>query len=1685
MAAPYILTIESRLTPPRNLANISRQISRQLSDVSASIGLRLSPQALSELTRINAQLNNVQRTARRAEDTMEGLGAAAAQTFKRFAGFTLIIATIYKFISAVQTGISEVVELDKEFTQIRQVANDSRENIRKLSDEVFRLSTSLGVSSKELASASQILVQAGLSIDDTRQALEALALSDLTPTFESMSQSSEGLIAAMNQFNLPASKARDILGSMNAVAAKFAVESQDLVSATQKAGGAFAAAGGELNELLALFTSVRSTTRESADSIATGFRTIFARLQRPKTLSFLETLGIELSEAGQFKGPIEAIGELNQALSQLSSTDVRFAQIVEELGGIRQISRVIPLIQEFPKAIQALFVAEQGASQLARDALRAQDSFANSITRTREEFIKLIAAFASDSSVREFSKGTLDAAQSLAKLLQPLSQLAPLLAAGGLSLVGTQGSRFLGEFAGGLGFTNRREVRGNRFPGGNTGGPLGGLGLVGGSLVLEQLLSKFGLLNDATSGVVKTIGQFGTQLLAVSTTLGFVFSQISRRSEARVTTLQDRVRLRSNELEGQRGTAATLIRERARRAAELRATDVAVTNQQRRVQTSNLQATFGLIPPDQARADVQRLNRLLHVERTQSRSLLVLNREISTRQRNIASLSRLNDSQNRQIDTIQRTIAALDLINISASLISATFLTLGNGLESRGRAELQLGNRSGTGAFRSGRTLQSGGFGIAAGVGAGAAIGSVFGGVGAVPGAIAGGVIGGTGGAIGGLVTSAEEAKRILETVEFEKGIKSLTTTLNDVISGQAVAELQGGFVGSQLARARESLRTANVEDKEGRLGAIENLLVPLNSFVGSVAQGSKTFDELATKVGPDVIQFLAEFSDIPISKLRSRLESLIGTSIKLNQITENLANLRLREFQRAEEVNIFVGAIRDSVDAVKIFNSQLSGGFLDQGATFGRVGSIGDSARFASIVSQTLSPLGSRANALSSEAAQIPQLGRILPNALLTAASADPFGAGQGIVDRIEEALEGASPFIIQSIAARAEEILGGAATDEKLVRAIQDNPAELARQLLVGFNDNILSALTDINSGLVEFTNDLIGLADQRKQAELGIIDIVQDSINTREGRAEFRADFAGRRLGIGARLGFDRLRQGAILGGDAGLAGSPSAIGTQIQSSERRVRELNLRLQTSEIANRGELIVQIANEKERIDRLNNSLKFLGDATARASSLQDELNRKRGERETRRDIFTEFITSGAEGRSRISRGIAGASSLRRGGRLSSLDEETRGLTVDFLKRLGEGLFGGERAKDILDKAITAEGGGSFVKPTAEEARLAAAIDGVFATALEAQTTLLVNAQTNSDIILGAIRDNTALFLTKIDDLIKSGERERTQSQISRVGAQLGATRGQLGAIGQISQISGLRTPEQIEKLRNLLPAITQIQQARASQTRGSEIGRFSNALSGIPLSSLDLGGKQSADSLSSRLGGLGFNLEVGSTRGGVTNRPFATFSEAQVENLRKQFTERFGEDTTQSIFSGLDNVERIKPGQISGQGLAGFLQSRFQNLSEQQRFNIDNNQSEIQRVRQNLGGNVNIESLINNADNLKKLFDGLPSNIGGVSTEFQKLQQQLITLQQQLGSTFNADTLNGLSGSIAAFNTAVTNIPTDIAMNATHTVDVRINGAEAFASMQSTMRDLVVRTTQNEINKMLQKKFPDLGTV
>lgn len=421
----YSMQLNLQSPSKQNINSVAKQIEAGLSGLNISISAK-------NLSRVNGQINSTTKALDK--------GAHAAKTFadnlklkaNSFAAYAAASTVILKIIDAFREATREAVRFDTELKKLAQITDSSNVYIREQAGALKDISIKYNIAINKVGALAGTLAQAGLSFGEAKKGADALAKTTLLSTFDSLSSTTEGFIAIMNTFNLTVAQTEKVLDSINAVSKAYAVESSDLIESIKRTGGAYKIAGGQINELLAQITAVRQTTRESAETIATGFRTIFARLQRPETIEYFKKLGIELATLdGKVVAPFEAIRRISEGLKRagISAGDVKFAEVMEEIGGIRQLSKTVPLITQFRLQEEALQKANEGTVSTFEDLGKAQEGIGYKFGVLRQEFTSLVETMISSGSISILADTFIGIASSAIKFAEAISNLLPILTA--------------------------------------------------------------------------------------------------------------------------------------------------------------------------------------------------------------------------------------------------------------------------------------------------------------------------------------------------------------------------------------------------------------------------------------------------------------------------------------------------------------------------------------------------------------------------------------------------------------------------------------------------------------------------------------------------------------------------------------------------------------------------------------------------------------------------------------------------------------------------------------------------------------------------------------------------------------------------------------------------------------------------------------------------------------------------------------------------------------------------------------------------------------------------------------------------------------------------------------------------------------------------------------------------------
>lgn len=1418
----FLLNANVKLGKISNVRQFVNQLNRSVPSVPVNISLQ--PGISGNLRSVKSQLQSVGRSAKSASVNIGLIGDAFKRATERFGIFVVATSVFRNFINNINQGLRRGIEFEREMIRIGQVTGVATKNLKDVRDEINRLSTSFGVNSEELAKISVTFAQAGFSIDETKRALDALAKSNLAPTFSSIEQTSEGGIAALRQFRLETSELEGVISSINQIASKFAVESSDLISVIRRAGGAFQATGGDLNELLALFTSVRQTTRESADSIATGFRTIFTRLQRGSTVSFLSDLGIELRETnGQFVGGYEAVRRLSSALKELSTTDPRFSQIIEELGGFRQVSKVIPLITQFEVAERALIEAQRGNNSLSEDAVRAQESLSVQISKTREEFEKLFRVIIENDGVKGFINTLLDLAQAIAKVGQTLEPvLSSLLALGGLAAVrlfppaiaaaaptfssqkkfnrggsvGGNGNRDTvpalltpGEFvinknaASKLGPAvlnqlNRKNP--SRFAsGGLVGGVISGAGSVGLAIapILFSLTSTFDSLSDSMKNFVLQVGG-ATAAFAFFNNVAnnLPISKFNNSLEGLQQQLLVAGSQKTGAIQGLLRTEGAINSAKSQRAK--------LASQVQSIINSSPFGQFGVLDPKD-QAEVNKLNSAIGKLDKRIAGLGITKRLRSGQADAALDVEdRINEgiAFNESEKRFQQQAQTIGLIGgVAGSFIGSEIQSFASSRISRGEDQVAAGTFGGA----------------LAGAGQGALVGSTLGPLGTALGALTGAVYSG--------VTAFINFSRELETAKFTNGIKNFEDAISRLAKGTSDLDRESLNIRDGLLRIQDRLASVEGDDFQTLNSIIDNSVSNIQPAIQKLANSVSSFAEFTAKAGPDTLELFARISKLNLSELEAGIKATIQANRQAKEFQERLNQETQAAAERVRGIIAFSRAIDNAASVVDNFIITVNG--IQSRSANGPFGVNEQSIDRA----QNIAGFLPGADRFVAELQGANRIQENLYNFLLNLQSNPLEGESGSFIQRARTFAEGQGldsndPVFKNFIAAFRNE-LGASESDSDLGKRLDTD--------FFGVLDNLSKGLTNVGTifeSLDKLSTDSINRFAGQLDKASSFLSEIDNLVLSRAGLIDqairTRATFAGQSTpNFSALNSLQRTQSNFVTGGL-----NAQQLGRDLQNFRQQLAQANQDVQNAGNFQQAQQAVTRRQQLlDTITRTTNALEFLANVSDRVALQEEQLAKIRSDREKKFNFASDFTFGSNADRRDIGRTIQEAIGAVRRGNLEGVDTESRRNIQQLFKtfadvRLFDGLTGQQAEKRIvrgeaLAAGISPELAGllSNTIKTPQQQQLEGQVNNAFAEAAKAQEGLLRDAQGQRNALITAVNTGfnqlparLAVELQKVQTQQEQQQQQQEQKQ-NQQDQRLAAARNQLRQFGLTEKDTGL----------------------------------------------------------------------------------------------------------------------------------------------------------------------------------------------------------------------------------------------------------------------------------------------------
>ena len=340
---------------------------------------------------------------------------------------------------------------------LQRVLNDNSISQNRMSDELYEIADQYGRTFDEVAEVSTKFAQAGYgwteTVELTKNTMLALNTAELDVT-----QSTEGLIAIMSQWNLEAEDYASVIDKINITADNFAINSENIVAALQRASSSAKNAGITLEETIGIITALGEATGRSGENIGTALNSLIIYTSKAGALETFAQVGSDAMKkvvADYQKGAVSIYDvwvQLSKELSNLTAQQQaalfqseEYAAFADELES--QATEFTSQIKEVYGAAgtyrQNYFIALLNDLSTAEDAIKGMadaegysiaenEKYMETLTANWNQLKNALAELAvqlGEAGLMDFLKGIVELGTGLAKTTKSLGGILPLLTA--------------------------------------------------------------------------------------------------------------------------------------------------------------------------------------------------------------------------------------------------------------------------------------------------------------------------------------------------------------------------------------------------------------------------------------------------------------------------------------------------------------------------------------------------------------------------------------------------------------------------------------------------------------------------------------------------------------------------------------------------------------------------------------------------------------------------------------------------------------------------------------------------------------------------------------------------------------------------------------------------------------------------------------------------------------------------------------------------------------------------------------------------------------------------------------------------------------------------------------------------------------------------------------------------------
>lgn len=304
-------------------------------------------------------------------------------SLKNTAKWQLSSSMIKGFMGAVSTAFNYAEDLNKSLNQIQIVTGHSAEEMARFAKQANIAAKELSTTTTAYTDASLIYYQQGLD-DANVKARTDITVKAANAAGTNAEEMADYLTAVWNSYKVGSDELERYVDIMAALGAGTATSLEEISTAMEKVASVGEATGVKFEQMSSIIATVSSVTRQSAETVGTAFKTIFARMADLKLKGSVEEGGVtttlgtvskQLAQVGvnilDANGELRDMGDVTEELMGKWNTMNEATQqaVAIAVAGKRQYTQLLALMnnQDMYKDAMNMATGAEGTLQEQAD----------------------------------------------------------------------------------------------------------------------------------------------------------------------------------------------------------------------------------------------------------------------------------------------------------------------------------------------------------------------------------------------------------------------------------------------------------------------------------------------------------------------------------------------------------------------------------------------------------------------------------------------------------------------------------------------------------------------------------------------------------------------------------------------------------------------------------------------------------------------------------------------------------------------------------------------------------------------------------------------------------------------------------------------------------------------------------------------------------------------------------------------------------------------------------------------------------------------------------------------------------------------------------------------------------------------------------------------------------------------